>query len=41
MSGFVMDASVALAWCFNDEATETTRALLDRFGGERAEVPSL
>ncbi len=41
MSGFVIDASVALAWCFDDEPTETTRALLDRFEGERAEVPSL
>ena len=41
MSGFVIDASVALAWCFDDEATEATRALLDRFEDERAEVPSL
>ena len=40
MSGFVIDASVALAWCFEDEATEATRALLDRFEDERAEVPS-
>ena len=41
MSGFVIDASVALAWCFDDEATEATRTLLDRFEDERAEVPSL
>ena len=41
MSGFVIDASVALAWCFDDEATEATRALLDRFEDEHAEVPSL
>ena len=41
MSGFVLDASAALAWCFDDEATEATRALLDRFEDERAEVPSL
>ena len=41
MSGFVIDASVALAWCFDDEATEATRALLDRFEVEHAEVPSL
>ena len=41
MTGFVIDASVALAWCFGDEATEATRALLDRFEDERAEVPSL
>ena len=41
MSGFVIDVSVALAWCFGDEATDATRALLDRFEDERAEVPSL
>jgi predicted nucleic acid-binding protein len=41
VSGFVIDASVALAWCFDDEATEATRALLDRFEDEQAEVPSL
>lgn len=41
MSGFVIDASVALAWCFDDEATEATRVLLDRFEDEHAEVPSL
>ena len=41
MSGFVIDASVALAWCFDDEATAATRALLDRFEDEHAEVPSL
>ncbi|MBV8934347.1 MAG: type II toxin-antitoxin system VapC family toxin [Alphaproteobacteria bacterium] len=41
MNGFVIDASYALAWCFDDEATEATRALLDRFEGECAEVPSL
>ena len=41
MSAFVIDASVALAWCFDDEATEATRTLLDRFEDERAEVPSL
>jgi predicted nucleic acid-binding protein len=39
--GFVIDASVALAWCFDDEATAATRALLDRFDREHAEVPSL
>jgi predicted nucleic acid-binding protein len=41
VSGFVIDASVALAWCFDDEATKATRTLLDRFEDERAEVPSL
>jgi predicted nucleic acid-binding protein len=41
VSGFVIDISVALAWCFDDEATDATCALLDRFEDERAEVPSL
>jgi predicted nucleic acid-binding protein len=41
VSGFVIDASIALAWCFDDEATDATRALLDRFEDEHAEVPSL
>ena len=41
VSGFVIDAPVALAWCFDNEATEATRALLDRFESEQAEVPSL
>jgi predicted nucleic acid-binding protein len=41
VSGFVIDASAALAWCFDDESTVATRALLDRFEDERAEVPSL
>jgi predicted nucleic acid-binding protein len=41
MNGFVIDASVALAWCFDAEATAATRALLDRFEDEHAEVPSL
>jgi predicted nucleic acid-binding protein len=40
VSGFVIDASVALSWCFDDEATAATRALLDRFEDEHAEVPS-
>lgn len=41
MTDFVIDASVALAWCFDDEATAATQALLDRFAHEQAEVPSL
>ena len=41
MTGFVIDASVALAWCFDDEATPATRALLDRFEHEQAEVPGI
>jgi predicted nucleic acid-binding protein len=41
VSDFVIDASVALAWCFDDEATPATTALLDRFDDQQAEVPSL
>jgi predicted nucleic acid-binding protein len=41
MNGFVIDASVALARCFDDESTAATGALLDRFEDEHAEVPSL
>jgi prevent-host-death family protein len=40
LTGFVIDASVALAWRF-DEATARTRALLDRFEDDHAEAPAL
>lgn len=36
---FVMDSSVALSWCFLDEATPATRKLLARMGDEAALVP--
>lgn len=39
--GFVLDASVALAWCFADEATPETTSLLDRLEQEVAFVPEL
>ena len=39
--GFVVDASAALPWCFEDEATLATEALLERLrAGEPAVVPS-
>ncbi len=41
MTEFVLDASIALAWCFDDEATAETTALLDRLEGGSALVPSL
>ena len=41
MSGFVIDASVALAWCFGDERTEATASLLERLQTDAAAVPSL
>jgi predicted nucleic acid-binding protein/antitoxin (DNA-binding transcriptional repressor) of toxin-antitoxin stability system len=40
VTGFVVDASAALAWCFADEANAATNTLLDRFEGEHAVVPS-
>lgn len=41
MSGFVLDCSVAVAWCIADEATAETDALLDRTRDEGATVPQL
>ena len=38
---FVVDASIAMAWCFEDEATDATDALLDRLQGDRAVVPAI
>jgi predicted nucleic acid-binding protein len=41
MPTFVADASVALPWCFQDEATKWTDGLLDRLrGGDRIAVPA-
>jgi predicted nucleic acid-binding protein len=41
MPGFVADASATLAWCFEDEATPATEALLERVrAGEIAVVPA-
>jgi predicted nucleic acid-binding protein len=41
MNGFVLDCSVAVSWCFEDEAAEETDALLERARDEGAVVPSL
>jgi predicted nucleic acid-binding protein len=38
---FVLDASVAMAWCFEDETTAGTEAMLDRLTEDPAVVPSL
>ncbi len=38
---FVLDASMALAWCFEDESTPETESLLDRLSTDRAVVPCL
>lgn len=40
-SQFVLDASVAMAWLFRDEATLETTALLDRLAADSAVVPTL
>jgi predicted nucleic acid-binding protein len=38
---FVVDSSVALTWCFPEERTPTTAALLDRVADSGAIAPSL
>jgi len=38
MAGFVIDASATPPWCFADEATETTNALL--IAVRRRRIPS-
>lgn len=38
---FVLDASVALAWCFEDETTPIADALLERLAEDPAITPSL
>jgi predicted nucleic acid-binding protein len=37
---FVVDASITLAWCFEDESTSTTEAMLDRLVGEGGVAPA-
>ncbi len=37
----VLDASVALAWCFTDEATHASESLLDDVTDNGAHVPNL
>ena len=41
MSGFILDCSVAVAWCIDDEAPPESDALLDRARDEGAVVPQL
>lgn len=41
MTGFVLDCSIAVAWCFEDEASDNCDALLERVRDEGALVPSL
>lgn len=37
----VIDASVAMAWCFDDEATDETEAVLDQLRQDEAAVPAV
>jgi predicted nucleic acid-binding protein len=39
--GFVLDCSVTMAWCFDDEATPYTDGVRDRLADVRAIVPAL
>jgi predicted nucleic acid-binding protein len=41
VTDFVLDASIALAWCFEDEATAATRRVLERLMTEAASVPAI
>lgn len=41
MTAFVIDCSVAVTWCFEDEATPASDGLLDRLGGESAAAPAI
>lgn len=41
MTGFVLDCSIAMTWCFEDEATPATDALLEWVRDEGAIVPML
>lgn len=38
---FVIDASVAMTWCFEDEASRKADAVLDRLRDEEAVVPAI
>lgn len=38
---FVIDTSVTMAWCFEDEATEATDSVLDRLRDDQVAVPAV
>ena len=40
-SGFVLDCSMAMTWCFEDEATPETDKILECFTNKIAVVPAL
>jgi predicted nucleic acid-binding protein len=39
--GFVLDCSVTMAWCFDDESTTYTNGVRDSLANVRAAVPSI
>ena len=41
MTSFVLDCSVAMAWCFSDESDAYSEAVLDGLADNEALVPSL
>jgi len=41
VTDFVLDASVALTWCFKNEATEAADRMLERLADEEAYVPGI
>lgn len=41
MTPFVLDTSVALAWCFEDESTPGSKALIETLLNQSARVPPL
>ncbi len=41
MTAFVIDCSVAVTWCFEDEATAASDGLLDRLGDAPAAAPAI
>lgn len=41
MSGLVLDSSIALSWCFPDEATVATEGLLEQVRDRGALVPDI
>jgi predicted nucleic acid-binding protein len=38
---FVVDASMTMTWCFDDEATEATEAVLDQLQADGAITPAI
>ena len=41
MTAFVLDSSIALSWCFDNESSDAAYRLLDRIRAEPAAVPNL